>query len=86
MVFCAVTDRVARAERAADAYLRAQYRMPYERAAQWCVLGDADHVAGRLRELADAGSTGFILVPLSDDPLAQVEPLAALRALALRPQ
>jgi alkanesulfonate monooxygenase SsuD/methylene tetrahydromethanopterin reductase-like flavin-dependent oxidoreductase (luciferase family) len=79
MVFCAVVDDLARAERAADAYLRAQYRLPYERTAQWCVLGDADHVAERLAELRQAGSTGFVLVPLTDEPLAQVERLAALR-------
>jgi alkanesulfonate monooxygenase SsuD/methylene tetrahydromethanopterin reductase-like flavin-dependent oxidoreductase (luciferase family) len=79
MVFCAVSSSIPRAERAADQYLRAQYKVPYERAREWTPIGDVDHVAGALAELMDAGATGFILVPLSDDPLGQVELLAGVR-------
>lgn len=48
---------------------------------RWCLIGDAATVAEGLAAHRAAGVDGFVLHPASPDPLAQLEPLAAVRSL-----
>lgn len=79
LAFACVTDDVARAREKAAALMAGQYRLPFERVERWCPIGDADHVAGVLETYRDVGAGGFLLVPLSDEPLEQIERFAAVR-------
>ncbi|WCB91808.1 F420-dependent glucose-6-phosphate dehydrogenase [Baekduia alba] len=68
------------AEQELTRFVAMQYGGDYQRFARWCVSGSVDAVAERLSRLAAAGATGFVLMPAARDPLADLEPLAAVRA------
>jgi alkanesulfonate monooxygenase SsuD/methylene tetrahydromethanopterin reductase-like flavin-dependent oxidoreductase (luciferase family) len=81
MVFVNVTGDRARARAEVDALTRGQYGLPLERLERWCLIGDAATVAEGLAAHRAAGADGFVLHPASPDPVAQLEPLAAVRSL-----
>jgi alkanesulfonate monooxygenase SsuD/methylene tetrahydromethanopterin reductase-like flavin-dependent oxidoreductase (luciferase family) len=72
-------DRAAGEAEAAE-LIRRQYGMPFERVAQWALVGPVDAIAERLAEYRDAGVDGFCLSPASPRPLEQVQRIAALSA------
>lgn len=81
MVFANVGDDRARARAEVDALARGQYGLPLERIERWALLGDAATVAEGLAAHRAAGVDGFVIHPASPDPLAQLEPLTAVREL-----
>jgi alkanesulfonate monooxygenase SsuD/methylene tetrahydromethanopterin reductase-like flavin-dependent oxidoreductase (luciferase family) len=81
MVFVHVGADRARARAEVDALTRGQYGLPLERLERWCLIGDAATVAEGLAAHRAAGVDGFVLHPASPHPVAQLEPLAAVREL-----
>ncbi|HEX3607774.1 MAG TPA: LLM class flavin-dependent oxidoreductase [Candidatus Dormibacteraeota bacterium] len=81
MVFVHVGADRSRARAEVDALTRGQYGLPLERLERWALIGDAATVAEGLAAHRAAGVDGFVLHPASPDPVAQLEPLAAVREL-----
>jgi alkanesulfonate monooxygenase SsuD/methylene tetrahydromethanopterin reductase-like flavin-dependent oxidoreductase (luciferase family) len=81
MVFVHVGDDRARARAEVDGLTRGQYGLPLERLERWCLIGDAATVAEELAAHRAAGVDGFVIHPASPDPVAQLEPLTAVREL-----
>ena len=81
MVFVHVGDDRARARAEVDVLTRGQYGLPLERLERWCLIGDAATVAEGLAAHRAAGVDGFVVHPASPNPVAQLEPLAAVREL-----
>ncbi len=81
MVFVHVGADRSRARAEVDALTRGQYGLPLERLERWALIGDAATVAEGLAAHRAAGVDGFVLHPASPDPVAQLEPLAAVREM-----
>lgn len=74
-----VDDDREQAGRQAAAYLRGQYGLDLSRVEHWTALGPAEQVAEQLQAYLAAGVQEFVLMPLTSDPLIQIERLAHVR-------
>lgn len=83
VVFCCVSDDVRKDRALAEQYLQAQHSMPFEVMAPFSPIGSEEMIADHLGSLKDAGVSGFVLLPMSADPVEQVERLAPIRAKVL---
>ncbi len=70
-----------RARQRASTYIQGMYGMPFERLEHWIPVGPAALVAEHVRAQCEAGVQEIIFTLLGDDPLAQIERLAAVREL-----
>jgi probable F420-dependent oxidoreductase len=69
----------ARARRTASAYIHGQYGMDLTRVERWTGLGEAERIADQLETYRSVGVEEFVLMPLTGDPLTQIERLAEVR-------
>lgn len=74
-----VEEDAARAREHFVHFAREQYGLEYERIERWGIAGSAATIAERLRSLADAGASGFVLMSAAADPLAEIDRLAEVR-------
>ncbi|WP_354700590.1 F420-dependent glucose-6-phosphate dehydrogenase [Paraconexibacter sp. AEG42_29] len=81
--FVNIGDDVEKCHEQAGELVKRQYAMPYEKVRKWTLVGDVEEVARRIAEYRAAGVDGFSLAFAHPDPLSQVDPLAAVRELAL---
>jgi alkanesulfonate monooxygenase SsuD/methylene tetrahydromethanopterin reductase-like flavin-dependent oxidoreductase (luciferase family) len=70
-----------RARQRASTYIQGMYGMPFERVEHWIAVGSPERVAEHVRAQCEAGVQEIIFTLLGDDPLGQIEGLAAVREL-----
>ncbi len=76
-----VDPNEARAREQASAYIRGQYGMDLDRVERWTPYGSVERIAEYLAGHVEAGVDEFVLMPLSDNSLAQYERCAEIREL-----
>jgi alkanesulfonate monooxygenase SsuD/methylene tetrahydromethanopterin reductase-like flavin-dependent oxidoreductase (luciferase family) len=74
-----------RARARATEYIRGQYGMPFEKVERWTAFGSAERVAEYIESHRAVGVEHFTLMSLTDEPLTQIDRLAAVRELACAP-
>jgi alkanesulfonate monooxygenase SsuD/methylene tetrahydromethanopterin reductase-like flavin-dependent oxidoreductase (luciferase family) len=79
-----VDEDEALARQKADQYTQGMYKLPLERVEHWTAFGSAGRVAEFVSALIGAGSEEIIFSLMSDDPLTQIDRLAAVREICLR--
>jgi alkanesulfonate monooxygenase SsuD/methylene tetrahydromethanopterin reductase-like flavin-dependent oxidoreductase (luciferase family) len=70
-----------RARQRASTYIEGMYKMPFERVEHWIPVGSPQRVAEAVRAQCEAGVEEIVFTLLGDDPLPQIEALAAVREL-----
>jgi alkanesulfonate monooxygenase SsuD/methylene tetrahydromethanopterin reductase-like flavin-dependent oxidoreductase (luciferase family) len=78
-----VDEDLDRAREQATAYIHGQYGMPFDRVEHWTAYGSPERVAEYLSGHVEAGVSEFVLMPLSDDCMTQIERCAEVRRLIL---
>jgi alkanesulfonate monooxygenase SsuD/methylene tetrahydromethanopterin reductase-like flavin-dependent oxidoreductase (luciferase family) len=74
-----------RARARATEYIYGQYGMPFEKVERWTAFGSAERVAEYIESHRAVGVEHFTLMSLTDDPLTQIDRLAAVREIACAP-
>jgi alkanesulfonate monooxygenase SsuD/methylene tetrahydromethanopterin reductase-like flavin-dependent oxidoreductase (luciferase family) len=73
-----------RAREAAEDYTQAMYGVPFERLAKNTPVGSAERIAERIADYAEAGVEEFVITPLTEDPLEQIQRLGEVRKIICR--
>lgn len=81
MVFANIGEGSERARAEMAGLIEGQYGLTFSALERWVITGSREQAASRLKTYQDAGVDGFILVPASPEPCAQIERFAELRTL-----
>jgi alkanesulfonate monooxygenase SsuD/methylene tetrahydromethanopterin reductase-like flavin-dependent oxidoreductase (luciferase family) len=81
LLLASVDDDEKRAAERAAALLWRQYWLPWHVVERWTAYGSPERVAEFLTSYLDVGVDGFVLMPASDDPLAEYDRFAEVRRL-----
>lgn len=79
VAFVNVNEDIEEGRKQAAEMVERQYAMPFKIVEKHTLLGGPEQIAARLREYRDSGVTGFCLSMAHPEPVAQIDPIAAVR-------